>query len=419
MKLKSNFIGQLEGVGQALLPLLVLLAAPLAASDNAAPAVPAPAPAPPPYATGNWFGARDALARRGVEITLIAQGDPSTSLAGGLRPGTAVRVPLQAALDLDTERLLGWRGGHVHAGLQALEGRNARELIGELQGFNNVDAERFRQLSELWLEQRFLGGRLRLKLGKADANADFARVQASSEFLNSSAGYSPTIQGFPSYPDPAMSVSVFLDAASGLSLGGGVYDGATHEGCHGRTGNRGVGTFFGGPDAFFYVAEAGLRYSVRGRAGRFGAGGWRHTGHFEGLDGTAREGASGLYAVLEHRLAQERGDPGQGLELFVQYGSSDGRFAEVDRHVSLGLSAKGAVAGRDRDVAGVMLTSVTRSARGARGAASRRESVLEIFYGLSVRPWLVVKPDFQYILNPGASGARDALAGTLRVTLAF
>jgi hypothetical protein len=94
------------------------------------------------------------------------------------------RVPLQAALDLDTERLLGWHGGHVHAVLQALEERDAtEELVGDRQGFDNVDAERFHQLSELWLEQRLFGGRLRLKIGKADANADFARVEASGGFL--------------------------------------------------------------------------------------------------------------------------------------------------------------------------------------------------------------------------------------------
>jgi porin len=411
------------------LSLLASAAAPLGASEatpapeTVVPAAAAPdaaASAEPPYATGNWFGARESLASRGVELTAILQGDPSTNLSGGLRQGTAVRVPFQAALDLDTERLLGWKGGHLHAGLQALEGRNATDaLVGDVQGFNNVDSDRFRQLSELWLEQRLFGGRLRLKLGKADANADFARVEASGEFLNSSAGYSPTIQGFPSYPDPAVSASVFAQPVGWLSLGAGVYDGATHEGCHGRTGNRGLATFLGAPDAFFYVAEAGLRFSLRGRPGRVSFGSWRHSGHFEGFDGTARRGTVGYYSVFEQRLAQEAGDANQGLDLFAQLGSSDGRFAEIDRHVSLGLSATGAIPGRDRDTAGVMITSVTLSPRSASTSGSRRESVLELFYGASLRPWLIVKPDLQYIVNPGAGGAKNALVGTLRVTFAF
>ncbi|HET8644607.1 MAG TPA: carbohydrate porin, partial [Vicinamibacteria bacterium] len=135
---------------------------------------------------------REALARRGVTLGLTLQGDPSLNLAGGQRQGAAVRWPLQAALDVDTELLLGWRGGHVHAGLQALRGAHGTDLlVGDAQGFNNVDAEAFHQVSEFWLEQRLLGDRVRLKAGKADANADFAHVESAAGFLNSSAGYSP------------------------------------------------------------------------------------------------------------------------------------------------------------------------------------------------------------------------------------
>ncbi len=66
-----------------------------------------------------------------------------------------------------------------------------------------------------------------------------------------------------------------------------------------------------------------------------------------------------------------------------------------------------------------MVTSVMLSTHCAGPGLSRRESVLELFYGLSLRPWLMVKPDLQYIVNPGASGAQDAVVGTLRVTVAF
>jgi porin len=350
---------------------------------------------------------------------VILQADPSTNMSGGTRRGATIRVPFQAAFDVDAERLFGWRGGRLHAGVQALEGRNATdELVGDLQGFNNVDSNRFRQLSELWLEQRLFGDRLRVKVGKADANADFARVEASGEFLNSSAGYSPTIQGFPSYPDPAMSVSALASPARWLALGAGLFDGATHEGCHGRTGNRGLSTFLGAPSASFVVGEIGVRHALRGRAGRVSLGAWKHTGSFERFEGGTQRGTSGLYAVVEQRVHQEPVDESQGLSVFVQLGSADARVAEIDQHLALGLSASGPLPGRDRDVVGLMLTSVTLSAHCATPGRSRRESVIELFYGLALRPWLVLKPDLQYILNPGAAGSRAALVATLRVTLA-
>jgi carbohydrate-selective porin OprB len=149
-------------------------------------------------------------------------------------------------VDLDAGRLFGWRGGRIHAAAQTLDGpTQAKRLVGDAQGFDNIDADRLRQVSEVCLEQGFLSSRLRLKLGKANANADFAHVESSGGFLNSSAGYRPTIEGFPTYPDPATGVALFAEASRWLSLAAGLYDGATHEGCHGRTGNRGPGAFFG------------------------------------------------------------------------------------------------------------------------------------------------------------------------------
>jgi porin len=400
-----------------------ILAASLALSAGAEDAiVPAPedAVAEREHASGDWFGLRGALEDEGVELTLVLQADPSANLSGGLRRGTVVRVPLQAGLDVDAERLLGWRGGRLHAGAQTFDGRNATdELVGDLQGFNNVDAERLRQVSELWLEQRLLGDRLRIKLGKADANADFARVFASGEFLNSSGGYSPTIQGFPTYPDPAMSLSVFGKPAGFLSLGAGLFDGATQAGCHGRTGNRGFGTFFGAPDALFVVGEMGLHFTLGGRPGRLGFGSWKHTGTFERFDGSARRGTTGHYGVFEQRLAQAGDDEDRGLDLFAQLGTSDPGLSEIEEHVSIGLAAKGALRGRPRDVAGVMLSSVRMSARCPEAGARRRETAIEAYYGVQLQPWLIVKPDVQYILNPGARGASNALVATLRTTVSF
>jgi porin len=158
---------------------------------------------------------------------------------------------------------------------------------------------------------------------------------------------------------------------------------------------------------------------LRGRPGRLGGGAWRHTGTFESFDGTTRRGTSGYFAVIEQRLISMPGEAGRGVDLFAQLGASDGRFAEIDRHASVGLSAKGPIPGRVEDTVGLMLTTVTLSPRCASAGLPRRETVVEVYYGLRLRPWLVAKPDLQYIVNPGGGGARDSVVGTLRVTLAF
>lgn len=357
-------------------------------------------------------GLRDRLARRGVELEFAIQADASANLSGGRRRGATLRRPLLAAVEVDADRLLGWRGGRFRLATQSHAGDHGGELVGDAHGFDNVDAPAFDQVSEAWLEQSAWGGRLRLKLGKVDANTEFARVLQGGEFLNSVAGFSPTIQGFPTYPDPAASVNLLAQPAPWLQLGAALYDGATQAGCHGRTGNRGLGTFWGAPDALFTIGEVGLTRTSGGRASRVAAGAWRHSGDFARHDGGPAAGTSGHYAVLEQRLS--RGDfDAPGLGVFVQWGRADRALATIDRHLALGVAARAPLPGRADDSAGV-LWSQLRFADGRRS-----EHAIEAFYGARVRPWLHVKPDLQWVVAPAEASAGHAFVATLRVALAF
>lgn len=358
-------------------------------------------------------GLRSGLARRGVEFRLTLQGDHSAVVASGLRRGTAFRGPMAAALDVDTERLLGWRGGHWHLQLQAHGGRHGGDLVGDVHGFDNVDAEPFRQVSVLWLEQTLWDDRVRLKLGKVDANEEFAVVEHGAEFLNSAAGFSPTIQGFPSYPDPAASVNAVVRPGRWLELGAGLYDGATQVGCHGRTGNRGPGTLWGAPEALFLIGEARTRFARGDRATRVAVGAWRHTGRFEGPGESSRAGTSGLYAVFDQELLRLHGDRSGALGLFAQLGTADGEVAAVDRHLALGLAATGLLPGRPVDVAGLLVSTVRL------GSIGRHEHVIEAFYGLQLHPRVRLKPDLQFIAAPAGGAGRDTLVATLRASVTF
>jgi porin len=385
-----------------------------------------PGPADPSWsdhAAGDWYGVRAALLRRGLSIEIELQPDHSTNLSGGLRRGSVLRRPTSLALSLETEPLLGWRGGRFRVAFQMHGGSDGTEaLVGDAQGFDNIDAAPFRQVSELWFEQQLFGGRLRLRLGKLDANGDFAFVEHGSEFLNSSAGVSPTILGFPSYPDPAAGANLFLFPGRSLYAGFGAYDGATHEGCHGRTGNRGPATLWGEPAAMFLAGEVGLRWKLLGRfAGRAGAGAWQHTGAFERFEGGRDEGAAGPYVVLDQALWRERVDPEdeQGLAAFARLGWASRHVSLIDQHVGFGLVWSGAIPGRDRDVLGAMASSARFTDVLAETRLRKREIALEVFYKLQVLAWFGVKSDLQYIANPGAHGARHALVGTVRAQLAF
>jgi hypothetical protein len=148
--------------------------------------------------TDDWFGVRPKLDDRGITLQANAVLDSSWDLVGGLHRGdSAVRYLLNANITIDTERLAGWKGGSFFINFQNQAGGDGGEMVGDAQGVSNIDSRDLTQISELWYEQRFGDDLVRVKVGKVDANSEFARVENGGEFLNPSFGVSPTIVGMP------------------------------------------------------------------------------------------------------------------------------------------------------------------------------------------------------------------------------
>jgi porin len=91
----------------------------------------------------------------------------------------------------------------------------------------------------------------------------------------------------------------------------------------------------------------------------------------------------------------------------------------VDYHVGLGAAWIGPLPKRDDDVAGLTVQYVHLSNHTGAGFTDDRETAIELFYKLQITPYLSIKPDLQYIINPGGTGVNDALVGTLRSEIVF
>ena len=383
-------------------------------------------------ALGDLGGLRPWLDERGMTLEGFLVADLSRNFQGGISTGReTIRNLFEVSFALDTEPLFGLSGGTLFLDFQTQDGRHGTDLlVGDFQGFSNLDAPGFTALYELWYEQIFAAGRLRLKLGKIDASNEFAFVENGAEMLNSSAGFSPTILGFTTYPNPATGAVLFASPVDWLYVGGGIFDGATQAGS--PTGTRGPSTLFGDPSDLFLVGEIGSRRPLPGsRLRRIAFGVTHHTGDFDRVDGSglAESGATSYYLVLDRRLASRPGagsppqapGEGPGLDGFLQLGSTSDRISAVDLHAGAGLVWTGYLPGREVDHFGVMATWV-RFSGPARAAGTYTESyelACEIFYRWHLTPWLRLQPDLQYIVNPGGSGIDDALVGTLRLELAF
>jgi porin len=434
------------------------LAPPLPAQTEAEP--PAGADAPPDLPllqrerlAGDLWGLRPALEQQALDVNAEYIAEYSSVWDGGLEQKASFRHLLTVDLTLDLETAFGIQGATLFAQCLSVNRERGGSLhAGDIQIYSNIESERSLDvLYELWWEQTLFNSRLRLKLGKVDANSEFAFIDVAGDFANSSAGFSPTIFVFPSYPDPATSVNAFLTLLDqehlGLTLGYAFYDGAAGVDAV-PTGSRGPETFFTDDDSddYFHIAQADLAWSNPDAAdtllrdARLSLGGWWHTGDFERFDGDHEDGAGGLFLTAELRLfdparmrpeqgaprtarqilGRAGGDaPERGLYLFAQYAWADEDVSPFAQHIAGGVVWRGPDASRPDDSLGLYLSLADLSDEPAAGFEDD-ELVIDAYYRAQIAPAVFVQPEIQYIVNPsGDPDIDNALVGAVRVGIAF
>lgn len=375
-------------------------------------------------ATGDWAGGRAWLVDHGFTFEASYVTHWSSVWDGGARNVASTRhvFDVNATADLDT--MLGLPGATLYADAYFASNRGGSRDVGDLQGVSNIDTgSNVNQLAELWYQQKLFDEVLRLKAGKIDANGEFDFVNAAGDFLTSSPGFSPTLNGFPTYPAPATGVVAFVYPVKNAYIGGGVFDGATRDGTF--TGNRGPDQFFGDDksDSWFFIGEAGCSWDdLFGLgAGRAAVGGHYHTGRADTFNGDSKAGASGVYALAEQQLLA-RGDSDEdkerGLFTFAQFGWTEDTVAPFKFHVAGGFTLKGPFPSREDDSTGVYV-SWTDLSDAAGSPFTDDETSIEVYYKIHVTPFINVTPDFVYIINPGGQGLDDAAVGQLRVEVLF
>lgn len=259
------------------------------------------------HLSGNWNGLRLQRSDEGIMIESAMVADWSRNLKGGVNThGETFRHLFDFNMTFDLEQLLGWEGTTVFLDFYNQHGADGSEDTGDIQGYSNIDSPDRTQLAEVWIQHMLIEESLFIKFGKMDTNADFAYVDNGVEFINSSAGFSPTIF-MPTYPETAVGVVLFWNPGENLSVNFGVYDGAAQEGI--PTGTRGFSTWFdSSPADLFLIGEVGMVWDEDILPGRIVGGGWRHTGSFDTFDGGTKKGTEGFYLVCEKSISQEKPD---------------------------------------------------------------------------------------------------------------
>jgi porin len=372
---------------------------------------------------GDLWGKRSALEDRGISAESWLILETGKNFRGGLdTEGSSFLHYFSLELTFDLEKIANVKGAEFYLLFENEDGQSLSEEVGDYQLLSNIDMIDGRtQISEIWYRQQLFDGKVAVKLGKIDVNYDFGLSEYSLEFSNASIGYPLSSVFMPTFPDPSFGADLFVHPNENFYAGLGVFDGALAEGV--STGDEGPATLFGPPADLYLIAEAGLKWKLGGnKPGWLRGGAWYQVGTFDTFAGGTQDGATGGYLILDQqvwRANPEDEEDDRGIGVFLAWDMSEADVMFVDQHIGAGALWKGPIHGRDADVVGAGVSAARFTDEPGAGFVDEWETAIELFYKVQITPYLSIRPDVQYVFNPGGTGADDALAGLLRMELSF
>lgn len=407
-------------------------------------------------ATGDWLGARTALADKGVEFFGGYTVEVWGNTTGGLKRGTVYTGLLDFGANVDLEALVGWQGASISTTWLWLSGRDASEdLAGNFLTVSNIAGFNTLRMLELWFQQNLFEDKLSIRIGQLTADSEFVISDYGSLFLNGTFGWPPFLytnlpEGGPGYPMGTLGVRVAYTPWDWVTVQSSVYQGNVFA----QTANRhGFRWDLDSSNGYTWLNELQVRWNQGEETfalpGQAKVGAWFQTARFadpyydaDGLpladedssgNPLLRDWNYGFYGIVDQMLYREPGEilPAAGL-------SKDGKSVAASKEVAAkpsqqglgwfgriafepqdrnfvgfyfdtGLVYTGLVPTRDEDRLGVgfayaQLTSGARRTLEDEGSAGvGAEMVVEFSYEAVLTPWLTIQPDAQIIINPGGT----------------
>ncbi|EXI67281.1 MAG: Outer membrane protein D1 [Candidatus Accumulibacter adjunctus] len=401
--------------------------------------------------SGDWDGTRQRLFDAGVQVDLVYTADYVRNNSGGIKRGGGYMGNLNLAIELDGEKLIGWRGGSAHVVLiSSSGGRVNLDDVGSYMGVDNIEVPVNRSgIFEAWLQQSFLDGQASLRAGLYPLDSEFYVTDSSGVFLHPSFGPAAEFGSFGSLAGP----SIYATSSYGarlrvdpdptwyamLAISRGIPSERIDTAGRNISWRKSTGSLLIGEVGFSPV-QAGLFGDALGPAGddddyspisKVAVGAWRYAPRFEQLTAVDANDEPrdarhwGAYLLGEQTVYRVPGSK-RDLSLFARYGFTDGRTSTLGYSLSAGMSFRGPFPGREDDVFGIAATRAHADPQGRALLAdesgspltSNNETVVEITYQAPLLPGLVVQPVIQRIFNPGFQLPDSTVVGVrLQLTL--
>ena len=397
--------------------------------------------------TGDWGGPRRTLREAGVDFKFGYVSETGSAVGGDQRSSTLYADQLTFAATFDLDKLLRLPQAFFQVTVTDRNGHNLSSELGTLQQVQEVYGRGQTWLiTQFWYQQAFAHG-WDWKIGRMTVGEDFATFNC--EFMNLTfCGAAPGNIASDWYNWPisqwAVRLKLTLDGFGYLQLGGYVANSNYLLQRYAFT----LGNPPGSTGALVPV-ELGWLPDLGGqkRPGSYKAGIWYDSSQaadvFENGAGQPlvvaggktleRNGRYGAYVnVLQQLTGPSSGLPKQGLAAFFNAVITDRRTSTIDNQVNLGTVYTGMFLSRPADDVALALGRTHVNARVSRAeelqnepgltpvAVQSAEYVAELYYSLHATRWLILRPNFQYIRQPGGVvGKADDIVLGLKVVLSL
>ena len=386
--------------------------------------------------TGDWGGVRSRLDEKGFTLEINFAGDLMRNVAGGIEQGTAFLENIDFKLLIHTETLIGWSGSDILvSGLQN-NGKSISSYVGDVEGVDNIEAQRTIRLYEAWLQQKLWANRISLLAGLYDVNSEFDFMESASLFIQSSQGMGGDFAGSgligpPIFPAAGLGFRMKFIPGRRLYFQTGIFDGSP-----------GTLNSVKRPDlklndsgGSLVVAELGLlsfesnRHQLheglptrhqRSHIGRevapnyqtkIAIGAWSYSKNYveqryvvisTAINENRRD--KGIYILADWKWNPNANKMYQQLSIFSRVGIADNEVSRFKSYFGGGVTFQGLIPGDQNGLIGFSVASTQDSKlyRRIHGDGHSSETALEWSYLTQVISWLNVQPDLQYVISPGA-----------------
>jgi porin len=382
--------------------------------------------------------------RLGIKFAATYIGEVLGNATGGLQQGATFEGRLNLAVDLDFDKLAGWKGLSAHANIFAIHGDGlSRSNLGNFFVVSGIEALPTVRLYEAYFEQKFFGDKWSIRGGQLAADSEFIASKYTDVFTNASLGW-PAITavnlpaGGPSPPLAAVGARLYGKLSDNITALAAIFDGDSAGPGPGDPQQRNrYGLNFRVNDPPLVLGE--MQFSWKniapddGRAGALKIGGWHHFGTFsdqrltsDGLSiadpagsglGRMLRANDGIYSVIEQKIHAVPKSKDRGVGVFMRTSASPSDRNLIDFYTDAGINVIGFFDQRQNDKFGVAIGYAHVSKRAQ--ALDRdygvfaglpdwpvrsSEALFTASYLYEVEPGLNLLPNYQYIVRP-AGGA--------------